>query len=83
MDVNEVKNMMAPSLEQAREVEISEAIRPEDHLGTANIGNKMLQKLGWKGGSLGRKGNFDSGTNYGLKKDWEIIEKAAISKNRR
>ena len=83
MDVNEVKNMMAPSLEQAREVGTSEAIRPEDHLGTGNIGNKMLQKLGWKGGSLGRKGNFDSKTDSALKKDWEKIERAALSKNRR
>lgn len=82
MDANEVKDMMAPSLEHAREVEISEAIRPEDNLGTANIGNKMLQKLGWKGGSLGRKGNFDSKTDSALKKDWEKIERAAISKNR-
>ena len=45
--------------------------RPESNLGEDNIGNKMLQKLGWKlGKSLGALGD----TPNHLVKDWERIE---------
>jgi RNA-binding protein 5/10 len=55
---------------------------PEEALGTGNIGNQMLQKLGWKSGSsLGRKseeGLSRAGSRKGeeesLRKDWEKIE---------
>jgi hypothetical protein len=80
LDSSEIKEMTAPNLEKAREVLLAEAVRPEDILGTGNIGNKMLQKLGWKGGALGRKEAI-GGRNESdmLKKDWEKIEKAARS----
>lgn len=80
MGANEMKQMTAPNLQQAREVLSAEAIRPEDLLGTGNIGNKMLQKLGWKGGALGRKDTSGRRNDSDmLKKDWEKIEKAAKS----
>mmetsp|Transcript_14934 Transcript_14934/g.16519 ORF Transcript_14934/g.16519 Transcript_14934/m.16519 type:complete len:126 (-) Transcript_14934:279-656(-) len=35
----------------------TDIVRPEDNLGSSNIGNQMLQKLGWKAGnSLGNSG---------------------------
>jgi len=52
---------------------------PHDNLGNSNIGNKLLQKLGWNEGSvLGRNPNNDTGEN--LKQDWERIEAMANSK---
>lgn len=42
--------------------------KPEDNLGESNIGNKMLQNLGWKSGD---------GQGGALKKDWERIEALA------
>jgi len=59
----------------------AEVVRPEDNLGTSNIGNQMLQKLGWKSGSsLGRgvEGGPDSAQNT-LIKDWEKIETLAAT----
>jgi RNA-binding protein 5/10 len=64
---------------------------PADNLGSSNIGNQMLQKLGWKeGASLGRKGfeeeNLDDKTHCvsaqgshhdALRKDWDRIETLA------
>ena len=45
--------------------------RPENNLGEDNVGNKILQKLGWKlGNSLGASGD----TPNHLVKDWERIE---------
>ena len=70
--------------------------RPEDNLGSSNIGNQMLQKLGWKEGStLGRKSNDGSETESGdtgqtkeqdsriqhLRQDWDRIESMAGSRN--
>ena len=49
-------------------------VLPRDTLGEGNIGNKMLQKLGWKSGnSLGRTG----GAPNQLEKDWDRIESLA------
>mmetsp|Transcript_7851 Transcript_7851/g.11300 ORF Transcript_7851/g.11300 Transcript_7851/m.11300 type:complete len:239 (-) Transcript_7851:162-878(-) len=43
---------------------MTEIVRPEDNLGTSNIGNQMLQKLGWKAGnSLGSGGTNIDGNN--------------------
>ncbi|KAL7427386.1 hypothetical protein ACHAXM_003166 [Skeletonema potamos] len=67
-------------------MKITEIIRPEDTLGNTNVGNKLLQKLGWKSGdALGRKedgeedtkpkGRKDAASN--LKSDWERIESLA------
>jgi len=61
-----------------------EVIRPEETLNNdTNVGNKLLQKMGWKSGeALGRtgndtaKGNNNSAANN-LKKDWEKIESLA------
>ena len=78
MDAVEVKEIMAPSLEKSRDIVSTQAVRPEDNLGESNIGNKMLQKLGWKEGqSLGRFGG--DGRNNNLKSDWEKIESMAAS----
>ena len=44
----------------------TEPQKPGDSLGTNNIGNQMLQKLGWKeGASLGRKSNEESDSASG------------------
>lgn len=60
-------------------------IRPEETLNAANVGNRLLHKLGWKSGdALGRGGNPDAATTAGnedvasnLKSDWERIESLA------
>mmetsp|Transcript_24856 Transcript_24856/g.58352 ORF Transcript_24856/g.58352 Transcript_24856/m.58352 type:complete len:519 (-) Transcript_24856:106-1662(-) len=64
------------------EVVATEVVRPEDTLGDQNVGNKMLQKLGWKSGqSLGRQkpagGEGEGSTADNLKKDWKRIEAMA------
>ena len=89
MDAAEVKGIMAPSLDQARHVSVVHTVRPEDNLGASNIGNQMLQKLGWKGGALGRalaagdEEGKQEGTNDKLKQDWERIESKAANSRRR
>ena len=80
---------MGPSLEKAREVRATEKVTPEQNLGDANVGNKLLQKLGWKSGeALGRRVDESEGNDTGsglstakmqdklskLKQDWERIE---------
>jgi RNA-binding protein 5/10 len=64
----------------------SEVIRPEQTLGDSNVGNQLLQKMGWKSGeALGRKQEGEngaeskSGSNVAnnLKNDWERIESLA------
>lgn len=56
------------------------AIHPSENLGQTNIGNQMLQKLGWKSGDLlGRQGG-DANQNViqnAIIKDWEKIEAIA------
>ena len=63
-------------------------ISQHKRLGSDNIGNQMLKKLGWQSGtSVGRRFGESSGSgencklgqpNYqGLRKDWEMIESAA------
>lgn len=52
-------------------------VDPKETLNEANIGNKMLQKLGWQQGkSLGRR--TTEGSNQ-LEQDWERIERLAAS----
>ena len=63
----------------------TEVLRPEETLGNTNIGNKLLQKLGWKSGdTLGRKQDESNGIQSTgndvarcLKNDWERIESLA------
>mmetsp|Transcript_20727 Transcript_20727/g.31101 ORF Transcript_20727/g.31101 Transcript_20727/m.31101 type:complete len:368 (-) Transcript_20727:224-1327(-) len=74
---------MGPSLDRARVVTTTEKVAPDQSLGESNVGNQLLQKLGWKsGGSLGRRGEekdleFRAGSadmKDKLKQDWERIE---------
>ena len=66
----------------------TEVIRPEQTLGDTNVGNQLLQKMGWKSGeALGRKQEGENGTESkagsnvadNLKNDWERIESLAQS----
>mmetsp|Transcript_24487 Transcript_24487/g.44172 ORF Transcript_24487/g.44172 Transcript_24487/m.44172 type:complete len:367 (-) Transcript_24487:166-1266(-) len=94
--------LLAHSLNNDSSVErkVAETIRPEDTLNNdANVGNKLLQKLGWKSGeTLGRMNgnqNVDGmmGGNSGggrkddvasnLRSDWERIESLAQRGGRR
>lgn len=56
-------------------------IRPEETLGDDNVGNQMMQKMGWKSGnSLGPGGEKVESANAaadGLKSEWERIESLA------
>mmetsp|Transcript_18327 Transcript_18327/g.22733 ORF Transcript_18327/g.22733 Transcript_18327/m.22733 type:complete len:396 (-) Transcript_18327:142-1329(-) len=72
---------VGPSLTTARTVTATESIRPDENLGDSNIGNQMLQKLGWKKGeSLGQQ---KSCVGEKLKEDWETIEALASSNGKR
>lgn len=62
----------------------AEVIRPEETLNDANVGNKLLQKLGWKSGealgrNCGKQGTMgnDGAVASNLKSDWERIESLA------
>lgn len=87
--MDEVVGVIGPSLEKARTVTSSEVVAPHENLGESNIGNKMLQKLGWKkGSSLGRKdssvsldGKEANDVGNKLKEDWERIESLAGSRS--
>jgi len=64
----------------------AKAPSPQENLGDSNIGNKLLQKLGWKeGASLGRTAGTavdkESSVSGSLKQDWERIEAIASSEN--
>jgi hypothetical protein len=83
---------MGPSLEKARTVVITDAVNPDKCLDENNVGNKMLQKLGWKSGeALGRKDVGTSATGslkstqmedtlLKLRQDWDRIENLSSKK---
>lgn len=53
---------------------------PQSNLNETNIGNQLLQKMGWKEGkSLGRQGRPDGSSTTTLVKDWERIEALAAA----
>merc|ERR1712127_905371 len=57
---------MGPSLEKARTVLTTETVAPDQTLDESNIGNKLLQKLGWKkGNSLGRSDKVSNENSSG------------------
>lgn len=57
------------------------APEPQEILDESHIGNKMLQKLGWKSGTnLGRASGTDAASST-LRKDWERIEQLAKQGN--
>ncbi|KAL3773900.1 hypothetical protein ACHAW5_005345 [Stephanodiscus triporus] len=72
---------------------VAEVIRPESTLNDTNVGNKLLQKMGWSSGeSLGRttaNANSTDGSatkndaTSTLKSDWERIESLAQRGGRR
>lgn len=77
-------NVTNSSVMKARIIATTEAVSPSENLGDANIGNQLLQKLGWNGGNLGRKVSTAANGLLGeesasskLKGDWEAIEKMA------
>ena len=81
--VDSTFDIEAPSLDHARKVDVTEsAVNPETILDSSNIGNQMLQKLGWKGGSLGRSGNRgdEEKSEPSIMNEWNRIEKIASSK---
>lgn len=58
------------------------AVDPQEILDESNIGNQMLQKLGWKSGTnLGRTARTDV-SDGSLRKDWERIERLAKQGNK-
>lgn len=61
-------------------------VRPEDILGSSNVGHQMLQKLGWKsgttlGGSSGRGAEGEKNQIL-LTKDWQRIENLAAGRGK-
>ena len=57
------------------------AVDPQAIIDESNIGNKLLQKLGWKSGTnLGRGVDADA-TCADLRRDWERIEHIAKQGN--
>jgi len=72
---------------------VAEVIRPEETLNDTNVGNRLLQKMGWNSGeSLGRAGAQANSTDGSatkidvastLKSDWERIESMAQRGGRR
>ncbi|KAL9184669.1 hypothetical protein ACHAXT_012639 [Thalassiosira profunda] len=84
--------LMAHNLGSSSEGKPAETVRPEETLNDANVGNKLLEKMGWKSGdALGREpaaGNSGAEWKKGdaassLKSDWERIESLAQRGGRR
>ena len=82
-DLSHAEAVLAQSLGETTTPRPTEEVRPEDALGGSNMGNKLLQKMGWKSGdALGR--NSEGGTTSdGLKNDWQRIESLAQHGGRR
>lgn len=88
VDTTHVDKLLASMNPTASVEKKTDVIHPEQTLGESNMGNQLLQKMGWKQGeSLGRKQEGESGaeTKSGsnaannLKNDWERIESLAHS----
>jgi len=87
-NISEDQNIVnGPSLTKARSVAATETVNPDQCLGDTNVGNKLLQKLGWNGGLLGRDSNRNGDGNSSqrnvsekLKQDWKRIESMAGGK---
>jgi RNA-binding protein 5/10 len=86
MDTTHVDKLLASVNPNPIAEKKPDEIRPEQALGDTNVGNQLLQKMGWKNGeALGRKqdgGNGEEpkeGRNVAesLKNDWERIESLA------
>ena len=85
-DASHVDKLLASVNPVASVEKQSEVVRPEQTLGDTNVGNQLLQKMGWKSGeALGRKQEGETGTETvanSLKNDWERIESLAQSGGR-
>merc|ERR1711957_336735 len=69
-----------PSITNARVVTAVETVTPSQSLGESNIGNQLLQKLGWtKGSSLGRNAVTSGGTEPGAPTDETSVSHESTS----
>lgn len=76
-DDQQVSEILAEEMNAPAEVEVEHALLDE-----SNVGNRMLQKLGWKSGTnLGRHAGTEI-SDGALQKDWERIEQLSKSQKR-
>mmetsp|Transcript_3648 Transcript_3648/g.6124 ORF Transcript_3648/g.6124 Transcript_3648/m.6124 type:complete len:342 (+) Transcript_3648:724-1749(+) len=78
-----IDDMPAAQLVASEDIPDS-VVDPQHTLNESNVGNQMLQKLGWKSGTnLGRNAGSQSATDGALQKDWGRIEQLAKSTSRK
>ena len=90
-DTKHVDRLLSSVTNPKTDAKTTTVIRPEEMLGDDNVGNQMMQKMGWKSGNaLGRKQEDGGGDNTAeskvgsnatdsLKNEWARIESLAQS----